>query len=217
MSTSSCTGSATETQSQHVLCISDRLTVGWVCASLSVVPWDCMTIRGKIPLKGTRTVRHRSGQVLPSRCPVQVTSLQPRSRCKSESHPHLGLNRTNSFLFIEEGGKKKINKQERKVTMSWTWFTGKVNCQGIQAKIHRWFIKQVIEMSKERAIERSPSSSPPLIISYCWKWPFLQVSRPFWSAEDFRKWKLVLKGTKVLQKHFIKGCILLLSSLPLGA
>lgn len=88
--------------------------------------------------------------------------------------------------------------------MSWTWFTGKVNCQGIQAKIHRWFIKQVIEMSKERAIERSSSSSPPLIISYCWKWPFLQVSRPFWSAEDFRKWKLVLKGTKVLQNILLK-------------
>lgn len=115
MSTSSCTGSATETQSQHVLCISDRLTVGWVCASLSVVPWDCMTIRGKIPLKGTRTVRHRSGQVLPSRCPVQVTSLQPRSRCKSESHPHLGLNRTNSFLFIEEGGKKKSISKKGKL------------------------------------------------------------------------------------------------------
>lgn len=153
----------------------------------------------------------------PLPCTSDLFPTTQSCSCKSETHPHLGLNRTNSFLFIEERKKKKINKQERKVTMGWTWFTGKANCQGIQARIHRWFIKQVIEMSKERAIERSPSSSPPLIISYCWKWPFLQVSRPFWSAEDFRKWKLVLKGTKVLQKHFIKGCILLLSPLPLVA
>lgn len=55
--------------------------------------------------------------------PLPCTSdLPPTTQscsCKSESHPHLGLNRTNSFLFIEEGGKKKKKSISKKGKLQW--------------------------------------------------------------------------------------------------
>lgn len=51
----------------------------------------------------------------PLPCTSDLFPTTQSCSCKSETHPHLGLNRTNSFLFIEERKKKKSISRKGKL------------------------------------------------------------------------------------------------------